>query len=174
MQRLGSIVVVQPWLNAAVAGESLTCDLETGTLALTEHPPIIKDFTQIFGVLGVATLEAGPAMVVITGIEEVAQLRGNPLLRVTATQVLADTRNRKWKTADYQFLDLLQAGVDPRRYGGNLYFSFGGDPTLNQQRYEAARTDAVAYAATPAWKRAETEFFWNQTLAQPLLGEFYQ
>jgi hypothetical protein len=169
MQRLGSIIVVQPWRDNAVAGESLTCDLETGTLALTEHPPISKDFTLIYGVLGVATFEAGPAMVVITGAEEVAQLRGHPFLKITATQVLADTGNRKWKSADYQFLSLLRAGVNPKKYGGEMYFAHGGDPTLTQQRYQAAIADGEKYTATPAWKRAEPTFFWNQTLAKPLL-----
>ncbi|KAL4539610.1 hypothetical protein Ndes2526A_g02636 [Nannochloris sp. 'desiccata'] len=169
MQRLGSIIVVQPWRDNAVAGESLTCDLETGTLALTEHPPISKDFTVIYGVLGIATFEAGPAMVVITGADEVAQLRGHPLLKITATQVLADTGNRKWKSADYQFLDLLRTGVDPRKYGGELYFANGGDPTLTQQQYQSAVADGENYTATPAWKRAEPAFFWNQTLARPLL-----
>jgi hypothetical protein len=40
LQRLGSIVVVQPVWKGEVAGASLTCDLETGTLALAEHPKV--------------------------------------------------------------------------------------------------------------------------------------
>jgi hypothetical protein len=169
MQRLGSIIVVQPWRDNAVAGESLTCDLETGTLALTEHPPISKDFTLVYGVLGVATFEAGPAMVVITGAEEVAQLRGHPLLKITSTQILADTGNRKWKSADHQFLKLLRAGVDPKKYGGEVYFANGGDPTLTQQKFQSAIADGEKYSATPAWQRAEPAFFWNKALARPLL-----
>ena len=57
----------------------------------------------MFGVLGMARLEAGPALVVVTGAEEAATLRGHPLYRVTATQVLADTRNGKWKAADHRW-----------------------------------------------------------------------
>lgn len=38
LQRLGSIAVVQPVWGGEVAGPSLTVDLETGTLALAEHP----------------------------------------------------------------------------------------------------------------------------------------
>ena len=171
MQRLGSIVVVQPWRFNTVAGQSMTCDLETGTLALTEHPPIEKDYTSLLGVLGLAQLEAGPAMIVITGAEQVAQLRGHPLMKVTSTQVLADTGNRKWKTSDYKFLELLRAGVDPKLYGGEMYFADGGDPTLTQQRHETLARNAATYASTPAWQRAEPAFFWNQYLAKPLLGE---
>lgn len=172
MQRLGSIVVIQPQRAGEVAGQSLTCDLETGTLALAEHPLIDTNFVPIFGVLGLATLDAGPALVVVTAVQQVARVRGHPLLRVAATEVLADFSNRKWKAADRRFLELLRVGTDPRQYGGELYFSLGGDATLSQQRYEAAAADAASYAATPAWRRADAEFFWNSALAQPLLGEW--
>ena len=40
LQRLGSIAVVQPVWQGEVAGPSLTVDLETGTLALAEHPKV--------------------------------------------------------------------------------------------------------------------------------------
>lgn len=33
---------------------------------------------------------------------QVAELRGHPLYRVTATEVLADTRNGRWKAADHR------------------------------------------------------------------------
>lgn len=71
LQRLGTIVVVQPLWDGEVAGPSLTCDLETGTLALAEHPRIEKDYAVVHGVLGLERLEAGPALAVITGAEEV-------------------------------------------------------------------------------------------------------
>ncbi|PSC73450.1 phosphoinositide phosphatase SAC8 isoform X2 [Micractinium conductrix] len=162
LQRLGSIAVVQPVWGGEVAGPSLTCDLETGTLALAEHPKVDKGFSEVFGVLGLARLEAGPALVVITGLEEVATLRGHPLFRVTKTEVLADTRNGKWKSTDHSFLKLLKSGTDPSRYGGSLYLSHGGDATLTQQRYEASQ------GGVP-WQRAALSFTWNRNLAAPLL-----
>lgn len=33
---------------------------------------------------------------------QAATLRGHPLYRVTATEVLADTRNGKWKAGDHR------------------------------------------------------------------------
>jgi hypothetical protein len=169
LQRLGSIAVVQPVWQGEVAGPSLTVDLETGTLALAEHPKVDKGYVDVFGVLGLARLEAGPALVVITAVEQVATLRGYPLYRVAATEVLADSRNGRWKAADHRFLKLLRSGTDPRLYGGSLYFSHGGDCTLSQQRYEAATADVAAGAREP-WQRAEPAFFWNRSLAAPLLG----
>lgn len=170
MQRLGSIVVLQPWLHGEVAGNALSCDLETGTLSLTVHPPIQQDYTDVYGILGLSILEAGPAMVVITGTQQVAALRGHPLFRITSTQVLADTGTRKWKETDYKFLELFRSGVDPKKYGGQMFFSCGGDPTLTQQRYEQVHSGGST--ALPAWKRAEPAFTWNRALAQPLIGTY--
>lgn len=168
LQRLGSIAVVQPVWQGEVAGPSLTCDLETGTLALAEHPKVDKGYSEVYAVLGMARLEAGPVLVVVTGVEEAATLRGHPLYRVTATQVLADTRNGKWKSSDHRFLKLLKSGTDPSRYGGSLYFAYGGDVTLTQQRYDAVHSDPASAALQP-WQRASQAFFWNRSLAQPLL-----
>lgn len=171
MQRLGSIVVVQPQRGGEVAGHSLTCDLETGTLALAEHPRLPKDSVPVFGVLGLAKLDAGPALVVVTRVEQAAMLRGHPLLRIAATQVLAHTSTARWTAEDRHLLRLLRAGTDPEAHGGTLYFAMGGDATLTQQRYEAA-AEAPGAAAAPAWRRADQDFFWNAALAKPLLGAF--
>lgn len=129
-------------------------------------------------------------------------LRGHPLYRVTAVEVLADTRNGKWKSSDHRrvsspptcvracramllrpgysalpscslpcrFLKLLKSGTNPQRYASGLYFAYGGDPTLSQQRYEAVQADPHAAGLAP-WQRAAPSFFWNRALSQPLLGE---
>jgi hypothetical protein len=68
-----------------------------------------------------------------------------------------------------RFLKLLKSGTDPKRYGGSLYFAYGGDVTLTQQRYEAVRGDPQVASLAP-WQRAAPSFFWNRALAQPLLG----
>lgn len=181
LQQLGTIAVIQPLWDGEVAGPSLTVDLETGSVALAEHPKVEKDYSVVHGVLGLARLEAGPALVVITGAEEVgvllqawrrgwqqssrhealrltgarslvrgsgvwtaalsmsapafvqawvgsadcgnqqpqpswrqlvceaeglssqvAELRGHPVYKVTATQVLADSNNRQWKDRDHR------------------------------------------------------------------------
>lgn len=69
-----------------------------------------------------------------------------------------------------RFLKLLKSGTDPALYGGSLYFAYGGDVTLNQQRYEEVHSNPK-YAGTAPWQRAAPSFFWNRALAQPLLGE---
>jgi len=172
MQQLGSIVVVQPWWNGCVSGQALSCDLETGTLALVDHPPLDKNFVSVFGVLGMTRIGPGAAIVVITAVQEAANLRSHPLLRVTGTQVLVhqDGVSKKWKPKDRRLLHLLRLGVDPGKYGGQLYYSVGGDCTLTQQRHADACENQTTYASTPSWRRAEHAFFWNYALAKPLLG----
>jgi hypothetical protein len=73
MRQMGSIALLQPVWHGDVTGPSLTCDLETGSLHLTEHSDVSaeKDSKDVYGVLGLARLEAVPALVVITGIEQV-------------------------------------------------------------------------------------------------------
>ena len=68
LQRLGSIAVIQPLWQGAVVGPSLTVDLETGSLALAEHPLVEARYTPLIGVLGLARFDAGPALVVLTGV----------------------------------------------------------------------------------------------------------
>lgn len=71
MQRLGSIVIVQPFDGDKMAGQSLTCDLRTGTVALAEHHPIERDYTTILGVLGLFRMHKSTVFVVIDKAEEV-------------------------------------------------------------------------------------------------------
>jgi hypothetical protein len=169
MRRLGSIVVVQPQRGGAAAAPSLTVDLETGSLALAETPFLEEaDSAPVLGVLGMAVLEAGPALVVVTAAERAGELRGHPLLRATRVEVLAETRAPRWKDADRRFLALLRAALDPRRHGRGLHLALGGDPTLSQQRWAAAAAAAPPRAAEH-WRRADEELTWNRALARPLL-----
>lgn len=73
LQVLGGVVVIQPVWQGAVAGPSLSLDLETGSVCEAEHPPILEDYTLIYGVLGLLSLTSGPAIAVITGIEQARQ-----------------------------------------------------------------------------------------------------
>ena len=169
MRRHEGFVVVQPWWKGKPSGESFSCDLDTGTVALSEHPPIEVGYENIYGVLGMATFDAGPALVVIDGVAAAGELRGHPLLRVTSTKVLHCARSGKWKGDDLKQLALLRAGTDPNRFGSSLFFASGGDATLTQQRYQEAM-DTSPDGVSSAWSRADSEFCWNAVLAKPLIN----
>lgn len=68
LQRLGSVTIIQPEHDGTGPHPpSLTVDLETGSVAASEHPLIASNYTACLGVMGMLRFEAGPALVVITG-----------------------------------------------------------------------------------------------------------
>lgn len=172
MQRKGDMLLFQPWWQDEVVGDALVIDLEKGSHSLSKQPAIENDYSVVYGILGMVELTHDLiAVVTVTQVETVANLRGHPLLEVKATKVLMSHQaemKKKTKAEKYVY-SLLKAGTDPQLYGGKMYFSPGGDCTLTEQRYRAAIKDMDTYTATPAWKRAESAFFWNFALSKPLL-----
>ena len=68
-----------------------------------------------------------------------------------------------------RWIKLLKDALDPLGSGRGLYFSHSTDVTLTQQRLVALCQDPAA-ASKPLWARADTRFFYNKQLAQPLIG----
>ena len=80
LQRVGSLVLIQPSQDGKVAGPSLTVELNTGTVGLTEHSMPLqgqKGCISIHGVIGLLKLKQSSALAVITGAK---QVRGCNLL----------------------------------------------------------------------------------------------
>lgn len=74
LQRVGSLVLIQPSKDGKAAGPSLTVELTSGTVGLTEHSLPLqgqKGTTPIAGVLGLLKLKQGSALAVITGTKQV-------------------------------------------------------------------------------------------------------
>lgn len=119
-------------------------------------------------------LLAGPYMVLITGREHVATLRGEPVWAVTATTILplfnaAAINSAKLSAEERRdegrYLRLLAMAVSER----GLYFANpAADLTLSAQRAAAAAADP-AVSARPHWARADQRFFWNRFAQQPLI-----
>lgn len=166
LQRLGSMIILQPFENGRVAGASLTCDLRTGSLAPAEHPMIEEDYIIVHGALGLMRLYQTAAMVVITGAEQVGMLRGSPVYKVTSTEVMGALQVES--TDDNRYLSMLEDAMNPAGAGRGLYFSYEADITLTTQRAALVAEDAVL-AAKPLWARADARFFWNKQLAALLL-----
>lgn len=99
---------------------------------------------------------------------QVAVVRGQLLLKVTATEVLThQPRESKWGKNDKKLLALLENGVNATKFG-SFYFSHAGDMTLTAQRAEQAAADPQT-ATLRAWQRADARFTWNGALARPFL-----
>jgi len=163
MQRLGDIVVLQPWWKGKSLGQSLTCDLSSGTLQLVEKEDITESYTDVFGILGFSRMKQSSALIVVTDAREVGILRGYPVFLIAKTQVLSSSRA---SSHDRGLIQTMQDAVNTSKYGGGMYLSAGGDITLCSQKH----VDAAA--TTSAWQRADPWLAWNRVLALPLIGEF--
>ncbi len=62
----GALVIVQPWDGARVAGDSLTVDLTTGALKLTDYARLESNYFDAFGVAGLVPLLGSYALVLVT------------------------------------------------------------------------------------------------------------
>ena len=72
-------------------------------------------------------------------------------------------------TSDGRYLNLLRDAFNGTGSGRGLHFSFDVDVTQTQQRASKLAADAGG-AAKPLHATAESRFFWNQKLLQPLIG----
>ena len=68
-----------------------------------------------------------------------------------------------------RYLKLLRDAFNGAGSGRGLHFSFDVDVTQTQQRAAKLAADAGA-AAKPLHATAESRFFWNQKLLQPLIS----
>ena len=66
VRQTGSLVIVQPWDGSRVAGDSLTVDLATGALKLTDYPKLDTKYFDAFGVAGLVPLLGSHALVLVT------------------------------------------------------------------------------------------------------------
>ncbi|KAI5286948.1 hypothetical protein KEM52_001815 [Ascosphaera acerosa] len=118
--------------------------------------------SSVAGVLGILTLKLGKYVVVITKSRPVGRLRGHPVHKVEATDLLP-LRAPHVQAADPDetaYLALIR-GLLAR---SPLYFSYALDLTNSAQR------QAAADPAAPLWARADDRFFWNKHLAADLIA----
>ncbi|KAK9809957.1 hypothetical protein WJX72_002549 [[Myrmecia] bisecta] len=141
--------------------------LSAGRVSLADRAKVDRQYTTVYGVIGLARLLGGYALVVITGAEQVGVLRGYPVFTVTSTKVLAPSSKTARHSDDTRYIELLEHALDPLGAGRGLFFSYGSDITLTQQRY-ATLVAENAMAAKPLAARADPRFFWNKVLARPL------
>jgi hypothetical protein len=68
-------------------------------------------------------------------------------------------------------LSYLRDAISPTGTGRGLHFAYHSDLTLSAQRLADALADPATADKAPA-RRADKAYFWNRTLAKPLLGAF--
>ncbi|KAG2490107.1 hypothetical protein HYH03_011413 [Edaphochlamys debaryana] len=171
----GSVVVVQPVADAAAKGvETLTVDLASGKTALTPSAEVVRGASAIpsLGLLGVCQLQRGVAVVAITEARQVAALgpQGAAVYELLGARVLADPSAEAFSSENRQLLGLLRDAVNPQGSGRGIYFSHFYDITDTTQRIADKDSNAAAAQAPLASpQRADSRFWYNRVLSEPLL-----
>ena len=81
LQRVGPLVFIQPSNADKESGASLTIDLNSGSIGLSNHNQPLsqqKGSTVILGVIGVLRLKHSSALAVITGAKQVCPEQSAP------------------------------------------------------------------------------------------------
>ena len=79
LQTYGGMAVLQPVQDGQVEPESLSIDMQSGSVKLLGHAPMDKGFREVFGIAAVAKLASGTVLVVITGAEQVSRCQAEPM-----------------------------------------------------------------------------------------------
>eukprot|EP00798_Chlamydomonas_sp_ICE-L_P010765 gene10765-17852_t len=153
----GAYVAIQP---AKAPGQS-------SSVALVDSPPQVGNPITVLAVLGLVKLITGSCLVVVTAASKVATLLDCDIYEVTQTKLITSPAVKKAKENKH-LLKLLKDGTDPYGSARSLYFSYFYDVTLSSQRMAALANDPEAIAGSPA-ERAESTFFWNKFMSEPLM-----
>lgn len=162
-----TIALLQPEGDGAGNVDTLSFDLEKGTVNMSVQPIVRSGYTSVLGVLGLQKLYAGACLVVITAVSESAVVEGNPIFHVEAVR-LVHAKTAKRSRENSTILALLNDAVKPGVNGNSFYFSYSYDLTLCAQRLNAIKNDAVSWSK-PMCQVADQRFCFNRVLCQPLL-----
>ena len=72
LQEYGGMLVIQPYNEQGVTGQTLTFDYQSGKLALADAADQMKSgFVNIYGLMGVMRLKTGSVLIAVTGARKV-------------------------------------------------------------------------------------------------------
>ncbi|MEW5316232.1 MAG: hypothetical protein WDW38_007613 [Sanguina aurantia] len=164
----GDLVAVQPLSNSASSDtlETLSVDLQTGTVTLLQQPPITATgIISALGLLGLAKLQTGYALVLATAAAHAAHLSGARVYTLETHTVLQPQGS---VSSDNQsLLTLLADALDPLGSGRTLYFSHFHDLTRSEQ--EARPVGGDVRGPGRGGLQPDPRYFWNRAIARPLL-----
>ncbi|XP_062501222.1 phosphatidylinositol-3-phosphatase SAC1-like [Corticium candelabrum] len=150
----------------------LEIDRASGQLRVVRNAnavPPSATIRQIYGIIGIIRLIAGPYLVVITGREKVGTIEQHDVWRVTSTDVIAFARSVRHLSEiqdrhNRTYVNMVQTVF--QTFG--FYYSATYDVTHTLQRLENT---------TPEFKlmhlneRADQRFVWNRHLLQDLAAQ---
>ncbi|XP_068722474.1 phosphatidylinositol-3-phosphatase SAC1-like isoform X2 [Montipora capricornis] len=161
---------IEPRDQQSVGDQILEIDRVTHELSLADNEgqiPPSAESRDIFGILGIINLLAGPYLVVITKKTLVGLIKGNEVWKIKGTDVLAFPRatlhlTEKQQRNNTTYLSMVQSVLQT----DSFYFSCTYDLTHTLQRLSRTSPD---FLQMPLFERADPRFVWNGHLLRPLV-----
>lgn len=170
---------VQPLGQEASDGKILQIDRVTQELILNDNqgqiPPRSAEIREIYGIIGVLHLLAGPYLVVITKRKLAGVINNEEIWQMKEAEFIAFPKGTMHLT-ETQIQDnkvYLQMAQNALQTDG-FYFSYTYDLTHSMQRLHNASSD---FSQLPLYERADQRFVWNHHMlrlfmVQPELHAF--
>ncbi|XP_065827601.1 phosphatidylinositol-3-phosphatase SAC1-like [Oscarella lobularis] len=160
----------------AIAGdqekEMLEIDRSTDEIRLirnTTSAPPTASIQQIFGVVGIIRLIAGRYLIVITKRQQVGQIDGHPIWKITETDVISFSRSSRHLTEiqtknNAAYLNMVKSVLSTESF----YFCTAYDLSHTLQRIRNAGSE---FKDVSLFERAASHFVWNRYLLQEISSQ---
>jgi hypothetical protein len=156
--------------NTPVKGDKLVINRLTGTIGSPEDvkgTPYSPSTTvdDVYGIIGIIRLLAGPYLIIITGRTLVGRINGADIWKVTTTKLIPFQRGAisNWQQEDeFKYRKMIETvlSID------GIYFSYSHDLTHSMQRISQMKPEEKS---GPLWARVDPRFWWNRALVQDLV-----
>jgi hypothetical protein len=152
-------------------GEKLVINRLTGSIVPPEevketpyNPATTVD--DIYGIVGIIRLLAGPYLIVITGRRPVGKINNAEIWEVVSTKLIPF---QKENITGWQFNDNQQyyKMIETVLLTKGIYFSYKYDLTHSFQRINQFSADLKS---GPLWSRLDQRFWWNKNLLQDFIN----
>ncbi|XP_002163746.2 phosphatidylinositol-3-phosphatase SAC1 [Hydra vulgaris] len=170
---------VQPLVHVGENPKILEIDRLTNELFLNENkgqiPPRSAEVREIYGILGILQLIAGPYLVVVSKRKVVGLINGEEIWQMKEADLIPFPKSTTHLT-ESQIRDnkiFIQMASSALQTDG-FYFSYTFDITHSAQRLYNTSSD---FKDAPLYERADHRFVWNQSMlnlfiVQPELSSF--
>ncbi|EDO36706.1 predicted protein [Nematostella vectensis] len=159
---------IEPRDVQSIGDKILEIDRVSQELSLTDNEgqiPPSADSVDIFGIMGIIHLLAGPYLIVITKKKLVGYIQGSEVWKVLQTNVIPFPRATLHLTESQQYhnklyLSMVQSVLQTESF----YFSCTYDLTHTLQRLSRTSPE---FLQMPLYERVDPRFVWNSHLLTP-------
>lgn len=158
-------------VNKPQNGDTLIFNRSTGAIVSASevkesyNPATVVD--DVYGLLGIIKLLAGPYLIVVTGRRMVGKINGSEIWKVTNTKLLPFNREGHLSQSKYQDELRFRKMIETVLTTDGIYFSYTYDLTHSLQRLNEMSNEKKSL---PLWARLDERFWWNKHISQDLIA----